>query len=219
AEGVEEGLQGETPGPGAVLAGDLVVVALLRSNTADAKALCAQVFSNLLSQGESTQALVDAGVLWGLVKAAKDGTPLERAECVRTLFNLSCDPGMTDPLMQLGPQNTLRHIVDQTGPETRGHCARVLIGLCAREENAASLAEKSGVVRLMRELLPPAGNEECVRCCARALRLMASCYGHRDPCVAGSTANAIAEQPTVPSQAPLWGRGRRQEGVVRGGGS
>ncbi|KAG5178465.1 hypothetical protein JKP88DRAFT_281134 [Tribonema minus] len=125
-------------GSNGTLGSDLIVAALLRSNTHAARATCSHVFFNLLACAppRARRALVDRGLLWAAVRAAgdSDGTATSAAAAARALAALSCDAAFADDLLALRLGAVLLRAARASGSaDTRAACAAAVARLACQQ--------------------------------------------------------------------------------------
>eukprot|EP00639_Heterosigma_akashiwo_P017545 CAMPEP_0206386794 /NCGR_PEP_ID=MMETSP0294-20121207/16172_1 /ASSEMBLY_ACC=CAM_ASM_000327 /TAXON_ID=39354 /ORGANISM="Heterosigma akashiwo, Strain CCMP2393" /LENGTH=1129 /DNA_ID=CAMNT_0053837943 /DNA_START=67 /DNA_END=3453 /DNA_ORIENTATION=+ len=169
---------------------DLVVIALLRSNSDEIKEICSQSLFNLLVHEESRPEMVAKGVVWALCKLARQDSQRTQAICAQTLYNLSFQPATAQVLVDLGMVAVAVSVV-LSPPEaevpTQRHLATALVNLCRHPPYARRLA-CDDLVRVL-GAMAGTGDEPVLRDATAVLRLL--CRPEVGPLEAGVARGAV----------------------------
>ena len=170
---------------------DFIVIAILRTNNEEVKAVCAECLFNLLGFEKCRTEMIKESVLWALIKLFR--VESERTQRIGALvvYNLSCpDSSETaKTVMDIGVTQTLSAVVKQPSVETKFWAAAALCNLSWDLAYAARLVQE-GAVSVLRELLTRADassgagaddrNDEIYLQCVTALYNMAQGSGKTD---------------------------------------
>ena len=87
---------------------DLIVIALLRTSSIDIKIVCGEAFYNMLCHSKTRLKLIKGEFWWGMGRLCREDHNSIRETCVRTLYDISCEPNTSgDP-----GQNLIRILRD-----------------------------------------------------------------------------------------------------------
>jgi len=134
---------------------DLVVIALLRTNSEEIKEISSQSLFNLLVHQKCRPKMVEQGVVWALMKLAKLESIRTQDICAQTLYNLSYEPSTAKTIVDLGMVPVLVNMVindPPTGIATQRYLSRTMVNLCEQPMYAKRLVE-DGVVPVLAELV------------------------------------------------------------------
>lgn len=151
------------------LVADFIVIALLRTNSADIKVVTAQAIFNLLCHEKHRIDFIKGDVWWAMVRLSKNDIDTLQALVVKLFSNLSTYPEYTKLIRGNSMFSFVKDIVGTSNRTFTISCLQSLQNIIARCSSELTVTEVCSLVQVCDEVLQKSGG---IRECKIALQLL-----------------------------------------------